>query len=376
MRKPLTIGLATALAVLVAAAPAAANVDPTGSAPDGDGAPGGSTPRCQTVTGDGSATFTRNEGRSIAPTSTALTPVVYTAGLVTLDRPGALLSVANNVLSSSSDAGCTWAPVAKIDGWYIKLAAASGDRAYAWDQDGNITLVTPTGASPRTSPTGTVTGLGTDPLNGNHLRVSDWDGQLYDSGDGGNTWQPIGTAAGSLTSFYTTAFDPANLDHAVVGGMSVGAQVTFDGGRTWTASAGLAASAGQVNAFSIAISPASSNVVYAMALDIGELDAGVPSGGRHIYRSTDGGRHFTPVVDQNGEVTIVNGPLLVAHPTDPNIAYFVFGTSFAQYGTDIYRYDSERKQVSKTHNTYDKVNAIAFHPRMPQVMYLGVAEEG
>lgn len=365
MKKAFIIGFTTALAVLSAATPAVA----------GGGVDDWKQPRCRTVTGDGSVTFTRNEGRTLTATSQVLRPVVYTTGLVTLDRPDALLALSNNVLLSSRDAGCTWTQVGKVNGWYLGLAAARGGRAYAWDRDGNLTLATPSGSTPLTSPVSEVSGLGTDRRNGDHVRVSDNDGRLYDSNDGGRSWKPIGVPSGPLNAFYTAAFDPSNIDHVVVGGMGTGAHVTFDGGRSWIASSGLSEKGGKISAFSVTISPAAPNVVYAMGLDTAEMDAGAPSGGRHIYRSTDGGRNFTPVVDQTNEVTIVNGPVMAAHPTNPNVVYFVFGTSFQAYGTDIYRYDSRRRKVTVAHNSYDKVPSIAFHPRMPELMYLGLAEE-
>jgi hypothetical protein len=364
LKKMSTIGLATALAVVSAATPAVA---------EAAGGDGWSPPQCGSVTGDGSVTFTRNGGKTVAPTSQVLRPVVYTTGLVALDRPDALLALSNNVLLSSGDAGCTWTQVSKVSGWYLGLVAARGGRAYAWDRDGNLTLATPAGATPLTSPAGDLAGLGTDQGDGDHVRVSDGDGQLYDSGDGGHSWKPIGVPA-APPFLYTAAFDPSDLDHVVLGGMVTGARVTFDGGRTWIASTRLS-KGDDVNVFSVVISPAAPNVVYAMGLDIAELDAGVPSGGRHIYQSIDGGRHFTPVVDQGNGVTLANGPEMAADPTDPGVVHFVFGTSFGGYGTDIYRYDSTRRQVTVAHNSYDRVTAIAFHPSMPRLMYLGAAEE-
>ncbi|MBF8190193.1 hypothetical protein ITP53_31600 [Nonomuraea sp. K274] len=221
-------------------------------------------------------------------------------------------------------------------------------------------------------------GLGTDRLNGDHLRVSDGDGRLYDSVDGGRTWRPIGVPAweeSDLLTVYTAAFDPYDLDHVVLGGSRTGARVTFDGGRTWTAPTGLSVDGTRANVFSAAISPAAPQVVYAMALDLAELNAGAPSGGRHIYRSDDGGRHFTPVVDQGDGITIPNGPLLAAHPKKPGVLYFVWGTGWASTGTDIYKYDAQRGGVTIAHNAYDRVNSITFNPANPKVMYLGVAEE-
>ncbi|GAA2107789.1 WD40/YVTN/BNR-like repeat-containing protein [Actinomadura alba] len=367
MKKMITLGLA--IAVLSAATPAVAEAETDGG--------GWSAPRCGSVTGDGSVTFTRNEGRTVAPTSQALRPVVYTTGLVALDKPGALLALSNNVLLSSGDAGCTWTPVSKVSGWFLGLAAARGGRAYAWDRDGNLTLATPASATPLTSPAADLAGLGTDQGDGDHLRVSGGDGQLYDSGDGGHSWKPIGVPgvpAGPLTYIYKAAFDPSDVDHVVLGGMQTGARVTFDGGRTWIASTGLG-KGDNVNVFSVVISPAAPNVVYAMGLNMAESNAGVPSEGRHIYKSVDGGRHFTPVVDHGNGVTLPNGPEMAADPTDPGVVYFVFGTSFQAYGTDIYRYDSSQRKVTVAHNSYDRVTAIAFHPTMPRLMYLGAAEE-
>ncbi|GLW11288.1 hypothetical protein Misp01_64160 [Microtetraspora sp. NBRC 13810] len=375
MKKALTIGLATALAVLSATAPAVAEVEPD----EGFGGSGRwHRPACQTVTGDGAVTFTRNEGRTIAPTSQVLKPIVYTTGLVALDRPDELLAVSNNVASRSKDAGCTWTPVGKVAGSYIELAAAPGGRAYAWDRAGSLTLVTPAGTTPLASPADALSGLGVDRRRGDRLRVADGAGQLYDSRDGGRTWKPVGVPAwpqSDILTVYTAVFDASDLDHVVLGGSETGARVTFDGGRTWTAATGLSRTGTRVNVFTAAISPAAPHIVYAMGLDLTELDAGAPSGGRHIYRSHDGGRHFTPVVDHGDGITLPNGPLLAAHPSDPGVLYFVYGTGWSAIGTDIYRYDARRDRVTTNHNPYDRVTSIAFNPSTPKVMYLGVAEE-
>ncbi|MEJ3748875.1 dispase autolysis-inducing protein [Actinomycetes bacterium KLBMP 9797] len=358
------VGFATIVTIAAGAAPASA------------AGPGWHDPTCAAVTGDGSVSLTRNQGRTIYPTSEALTPVTYTSGLVALDRPDTLLAMSNNRLLSSTDAGCMWRTVGAVSGSYVRLVAAAGGSAYAWDQEGHLARVTAETITPLTAPVTEVAGLGTDHADGDHLRIADGRGQLYDSRDGGRTWRPVGGPAGDLTAAYTAVFDPFNLNHVTLGGMTTGVRVTFNGGRGWVAATGLSASAGgNVNGFSLAISPAATNVVYAMGLDIAELDSGAPSGGRHIYRSTNGGRTFSPIVDHGGKITLPNGPVLVAHPTDPGVVYFVFGTSFMGYGTDIYRYDFWQRKVTIAHNDYDRVTAIAFHPRKPRVMYLGFAEE-
>ena len=52
-----------------------------------------------------------------------------------------------------------------------------------------------------------------------------------------------------------------------------------------------------------------------------------------------------------------------------------FGTYFQGYGTDIYKYDQTTGMVTITHNQYNDVNAVAFSPANPSVMYLGLTSD-
>ncbi len=45
------------------------------------------------------------------------------------------------------------------------------------------------------------------------------------------------------------------------------------------------------------------------------------------------------------------------------------------YGTDVYRYDAATGMLTLTHNSYDDINAIAFWPGDPRVMYVGLEVE-
>jgi hypothetical protein len=152
-----------------------------------------------------------------------------------------------------------------------------------------------------------------------------------------------------------------------------GAFVTFDASRTWTQSIGI--TKGIANVFNVVVSPADPRVVWAQGLDITEADAGAPSGGRHIYRSVDGGLTFGAAVDQGAGVTLVNGTTMAAPPSNPDVVYFVFGTSFGNYGTNLYKYDAATGQVTWTHNGYDEIGAIAFSPASPSLLYLGLVSE-
>src|SRR4029078_12137646 len=83
-----------------------------------------------------------------------------------------------------------------------------------------------------------MTGLGVSRDDPRHLRFGDTEGTLRESLDGGKTWTSRGGIAGHFV--YRTAFDPANLDHVVVGTMSDGAFTSVDGALTVQAAPRLA----------------------------------------------------------------------------------------------------------------------------------------
>jgi hypothetical protein len=192
---------------------------------------------------------------------------------------------------------------------------------------------------------------------------------------GEGRWSQIGPAPVAEPLTYRVSFDPSDLDHVVAGFATEGAFASDDGGATWTKATGLTKGDRGANVFNFAVSPADGRVVWAEGIDLAESLANVPSEGRHIYRSKDGGRTFKRVLSQNRKITLVNGAVMAAHPTNPNVLYFVFGTYFQNYGTDVFRYDARKKKVTRTHNGYDDVSSIAFNPADPSVMYFGLTTE-
>jgi len=324
-------------------------------------------PRCSVITGLPAVTFTRDQGRTLTPIAEGLSGVGYTYGLVALDEPKTLLAWHKSTLSLSSDGGCSWRPVGQIADFDFppRLVAGRGGRAYAWS-DARVYLIRYDSRGPVAlkSP-GALIGLAVDPLNAEHIRAGDTDGAIWDSVDGGASFTRIGSLKSAL--LYRFAFDPHNLDHIVAGTATTGAYVTFDGGLTWTRSGTASA-----NVFELAISPADSNTVFAEGINLAESDANVPSHGRHIYLSRDGGATYKPVVDEAPGVQLVNGPTMAAHPTNRDVVYFIFGTYFQGYGTDVFRYDDAAHALTVEHNGYDDVNAIAFDRDDPNLMYLGL----
>lgn len=340
-------------------------------------------PHCTAVKGTYAVTFTTDEGATLAATDPAPGNINdYTFGLVTLQTPNTLLAVHNRTLQRSTDGGCRWTTVGQIDSvsdsFPPNITAAPGHRAYVWASGRNdLARIDGTGITYLKSPVSAIVGLVADKGNAKRVRLGGDNGTLWESKDGGVSWQQISKALPDAPPMiYHMEFNRKNLDHVLLGVAAGGVYVTENSGQTWTKSSGLSSTGtGKVNVFKIASSPSQPETVWAMGIDMAEADAQVLSEGRHIYLSRDGGLTFAPVVEQSADVSLINGPTMAAHPSDRHVLYFVFGTSYQGYGTDLYRYDDRTHKVTKAHNAHDDINAIAFNPADPKVMYLGLAWE-
>lgn len=299
----------------------------------------------------------------MAPVDEKLSGIAYTFGVAFLGST-TLLSAHNYSLALSTDSGCTWRALGTLvlpDPFPMSITARDG-RAYLWS-DRRVNFVRY--ASERTTMLHaplSVTGVGVDPAFPDHVRIGGTNGALWESMNGGTTWSPLYSVPVTNPYAYRVAFDPANLDHAVFGLLGEGAFVTFNGGKSYTHSSGLGSG---FNAFSVAISPADSSTVWAEAYDLA-------ANTRRIFLSRDGGSSFVPAIDQSPDVVLTNGTLIVPHPTDPNVLFFVFGAYFQSYGTNLYRYDAAAKTLTTTHFDLDGIDAITFSPLNPDVMYFGL----
>ena len=318
-------------------------------------------PPCSMVMGTPGVTFTFDDGETLAPRAQRVFGVAYTYGLTVLNSPNELLAWHHDDLILSSDYGCTWRTVATFTDYDFppKLVAAKGNRAYAWsDHREYLVRYDWRGAVKLKAPT-TFTGFASDPADGDHVRAAGAN-ILFESHDAGETWTRLGTVFGSGV-VYRVAFDPSNLDHVAVAGTAI--WISNDAGQTWQKS-----KIGADIIYEVIDSPADPNVLWAEGLSF--LDDT-----KHIFRSTDGGAMFVPVVDESETVHLVNGALLAPHPTNRDVLYFVFGTYFQNYGTDLYRYDASTRTLSLRHNNANDINAIAFSPLRPNLMYLGLEFE-
>jgi hypothetical protein len=372
VKRTATVAVTLGLGLLAGAQPPAAEATGPWTAP-----------ACGQVTGD--VTFSWNAGAHLAATTAPVARGTVVSDVDTLATPNQLLSVTwDGRLARSVDAGCTWTQVADLDGQGpFSISPAPDGGAYVWTRAGDTRLYRLTGQRVSELPAMPVDWFGmlalvADRNDAAHLRAVTAHGAVLDSTDGGATFTPHGstpTPVADDTYGYDAAIAPGDLDHVLVGTMSRGAYVTRDGGTTWTHSA-IGGAKHNVNVFTVTVSPVDADVVWAMGLDITEMDGGATSEGRHIFRSVDGGATFAPAVDHvPGTVTLTNGVPMIADPVDAGTVYFEFGTWFAGYGTDLFRYDAADGKLTSTHNPYDDIDAFAFNPRFPQVMYLGLAEE-
>ncbi|WP_407566093.1 WD40/YVTN/BNR-like repeat-containing protein [Streptomyces sp. 184] len=341
------------------------------------------SPKCARVVSDGSLTHTRDGGATFAPTTTAERPPYYqlVTGLEPLATRNRLLATdINGRVTRSTDSGCRWRTIATLGNGHWFVSPARDGSAYVWELRGER-VYRVYGTKVVKMPAfdgerlGGLYGLTAHPRHPGHLRAVTDEGRVLDSRNGGRSFRPVGTPVplddvGPHTMFYDAKVSTADLDRIVVGVSDAGGFTSNDGGRTWRR-AKLGAAGDKVNGFSMAISPVDPRVVYAKGLNVTELEAG--DSGRHLYRSTDGGRTFRAVVDQfqDGEdVVIYNGGWIRPDPTDADVAYFEYGDQWT--GTNLYRHDAGSGKLTIRHSGHHGIGALAVSPADPKVLHAGL----
>jgi hypothetical protein len=341
--------------------------------PSGDASadrPAWRVPECTTVVG-APVTFTRDDGRTLAKIEPALTGTTYTTSVIALEAPDTLLAAKDAELYRSEDAGCHWSSLGHVAGDFIQLVPGAGHRAYGYSPHlPDVLVVTEAGAAYVRGPGADVRGLAARPDEPGTLRLVDAEGSVYASEDDGETWTWLGAAPGVTEgSVQAAVFGGAALDRVVIA-MWGGVQTSIDGGRQWKRATGLSRTS--ANIFSVAISPADEQIVWAEGIDLaaeGALE------GRHIWISRDGGLHFEVVVTASADVTLTNGVPMLAHPTDPDILYFTWGTAFQGIGSKLYKVSARDKSVTYTTNPYSRIMALTASPADAGLLYLGLSNE-
>lgn len=318
------------------------------------------SPQCSMITGTAVVTFTRDFGSTLTPTAEKISGNLNTYGLTATDEPNTLFAFSSDRLIVSNDGGCSWRLVEEITGadFPPSLVAAKGGRVYIWSENRQFLARYDSRGVARLKPPVAFLGIAVDRNNADRIRAGGDDGTIWESTNAGETWTQLGRLGGNAI-YYHFAFDPNDLDHIVAGKAIEGASVSRDGGRTWSPAAG------SINMFTLLFSPVDSNYVWAMGFSNADSRD-------HIYLSTDGGSSYRAVIDETAEVQLVHPPTMAAHPTNRNEIFFVFGTYFQGYGTDLFRFDAATGLLTLTHSDYHDINAIAFSPAEPNLMYLGL----
>ncbi|MCA9693796.1 MAG: hypothetical protein KC636_29690, partial [Myxococcales bacterium] len=336
-----------------------------------------SVPACDGIAGAPGIGFAPDEGASVLPSLVPGPPgKTYTHGLVALPAVDTLVMEHAGTVYRSTDAGCQWEALGPAPYAPMRMTAGPGERAWAWSDNADA-LLRIDGAALTTlaAPTPNILGLGADPDDPERARIGDHAGGLVETVNGGLLWKKLGVIAPIGPLKYRAAFDPNDLDHVLFGTTQLGFVVTFDGGAEWQEVTFLGAEGHAINGFDAVISAADGAVVWALALDVTEADMNPDVTGRHIFRSEDGGLSFSAVVDQwspNDDVILTNGTRIVAHPEDAEILYFVFGTCFSGYGTNLYRYHAGDQSLTWHNHPYADFGQIAVSPADPTFLYVGI----
>lgn len=350
------------VALLVAAAQPAIPHPTVAVSPDSHWSPG---PQCETVQSEGNFTFSKDGGFTLTPTAGSPAPRT-TGSVAVLEHRDSLVGMVDSGFFASTDSGCTWRRVAEIEGLtQYELVAGPRDTAFAFAANyPEIHRVTPrTGVTTVLGPVpgDGIRGIWIHPYRDTVLRSVTKAGEVHSTTDGGRTWSRTG-AAPAGTSVYDAAFGEDGQD-IVLGTSGDGVLTSDDGGLTWSRAAGMS----RTNAFEVQVSEVDPTVVWAEAFHLDESG----NAARKVSLSVDGGRTFTPQVDGT-EIRLTNGPLMVPDPVEPGVLWVQFGTYFAGYGTDLYRYDADTGTVTTRHHQVQGISSLDFHPRDPGVLYLGI----
>jgi len=361
---------AIALSLFLAAVPSFAARRRTTTAPP-------PFPPCSSVEGTPGVAISRDQGATLIRPTQRLEGIGYSYGLAQLGATE-LLSTHKQTLYRSLDAGCSWTAVGTLEGeQFYRIATGANGRNYIWDDNREylVRYETTTNTITKLKPPGAIIGLGVDPAAGHHLLIGTNEGVVWESNDAGETWSRRGELPRlPAPIFYRFTFYQSDINRVVAGVANSGAYYSGDGGRTWFQSTVEPFPPAPTNIFNLVFSD-DGTTVWAMGVNLKESDANVPSHGRHIYLSQDGGAVFRPVIDESPTVQFVNQPVMAVNPQDPNVFYFIFGTYFQGYGTDIYRYDHNTRTLTTFHNEYDDINAIVFSTKDSNVMYFGLETE-
>ena len=210
----------------------------------------------------------------------------------------------------------------------------------------------------------------------NNRQSSSWGNGVYKSMDGGGTWTHLGLA--ETHHIGRIVVHPANPDIVYVAALGDlwgpnkerGVYKSTDGGATWTQTLAINENTG---ASDIAIDPQSPNILYAAAYErrrtVFGYNGGGPDGG--IYRSTDGGSHWTKMAGGLPATGDVGRCAIDIYRKNSNIVYVLF--EHAMRG-GVYRSEDRGAtwtRMSETNPRPSYFSQIRVDPNNDQKIWLG-----
>lgn len=213
---------------------------------------------------------------------------------------------------------------------------------------------------------GLIPAVAVDPQSPNIVYAGTWGAGVFRSTDGGSTWREVSRGLGNR---YINALgiDPDNPSVLYAGTYQGKLYKTIDAGQSWFLSSNGIQE--QAIVYSIAVNPASPNIVYIATRGVSNNDAAPWSG--VIYKTEDSGATWQPVLsDLAGDSQQDWAYDLAINPNSTNIIY----AATHQHGP--YRStNSGRDWSSITHGiTNYSTRAIVVDPQsgFPSTLYTGV----
>ena len=213
---------------------------------------------------------------------------------------------------------------------------------------------------------GTIVSVVYAPSSPNVMYAGTWGGGVYRSMDGGSNWEEANNGLGNLL-INAMAVDPKNPQVVYAGTYKGKLYKSDNGGDTWT----LSSSGIQENAivYSVVINPDEPNIVYVATR--GESNNGGPPWNGVVYKSTNGGKKWVPVLKNVGGSSQKDWAYaLCLHPNKPKVIYA------ATHEHGIYRSMDSGKTWSAVNNgiTDLSTRAVVVDPdtKIPATVYTGV----
>ncbi len=205
---------------------------------------------------------------------------------------------------------------------------------------------------------------------------------MYKSTDGGKSWKYIGLGKTHIISWILV--DPHHPDVVYVAALGHlfgrnpqrGVFKSTDGGKTWKKILYVNDDTG---AISMAMDPSNPDVLYAAMWQMSRRHWTFSSGGpgSGLYKTTDGGAHWTNITHRPGLPGGIFGKVGVAvAPSDPNVLYALIQANYQGQAGGLFRSDDAGRSWTLINNSMDITQRAFYYmtvfvdPKDPNTIYL------